>query len=300
MFYSVTNEDRLSFLSVNGFSPVVLNLIGRTYPSAAYHISRRDFPYYIFEYIISGKGKLRVENEHYVPEAGDVYIIPANTDHEYFSDPDDPWDKLWFNIGGSLIQSMLSCYGIHGVVLFKHVPQKIRHLFEEGIATLQESPVNCLKLAPMILLNIIIELAEHHRNMEQNISPDAAEIRDLLLLNISNPDFSISDMEPRIHYSRSQILRIFEQSFKESPYQYLLNQRIECAKLLLKDPTKTVKHTALSLGFSDVFHFSKIFKKKTGLSPMEYRRSALVEQRKELVFTQPKVNSDTQENGNKK
>ena len=300
MFYSVTDEDRSYFLPVNGFSPVILNLIGRTYPSAAYHISRRDFPYYVFEYIIAGKGKLRVENRHYAPEAGDVYIIPANTDHEYSSDPHAPWDKLWFNIGGPLIQSMLSCYGIHGVVLFKHVPQKIQHLFEDGIATLQKSPVSCLKLAPGILLNIIIELAEHHRNMEQNISPDAVEIRDLLLLNISNPDFSISDMEPQIHYSRSQILRIFEQSFKESPYQYLLNRRIEYAKLLLKDPTNTVKHIALSLGFSDVFHFSKIFKKKTGLSPMGYQRAALQEQKKELVFTQSKVNADTKETGSKK
>lgn len=295
MFYSVTDEDRLHFLSVNGFSPVILDLIGRTYPSAAYHISRRDFPYYIFEYIIAGKGKLRVENEHYVPEAGDVYIIPANTDHEYFSDPDEPWYKLWFNIGGSLIQSMLSCYGIHGVVLFKHVPQKIRHIFEDGIATLQKCQDDCLKLAPGIFLNIIMELAEHHRNMEQNISPDAAKIRDLLLLNISNPDFCISDMEQHIYYSRSQILRIFEQSFKVPPYQYLLNQRIECAKLLLKDPTRNVKHVALSLGFSDAFHFSKVFKKKTGFSPIEYQKTVLQEQGKELVFTQQKINSNIKE-----
>lgn len=280
-------EDRISFCPLKGFSPIFLDMIGHTYPKAGYYVTRTNFKYYVFEYIIAGKGVLRIEQKRYTPETGDVYIIPAYTEHAYYSDDQSPWDKIWFNVGGPLIQSLLSNYGVQDIVLFKHVPQKIKDLFTEGIAALQKAPVDCLKLVPHIMLNIIMELAIHHRNMEEKISPAAAEIRELLIRNISNPDFSIADMERQVHYSRSQILRIFEQHFKEPPYQYLLNLRIEYAKHLLKDPQRMIKDIGLSLGFMEPFYFSRLFKRKTGLSPMEYRTQELRKQQEELVLDQP-------------
>ncbi|HZX73643.1 MAG TPA: helix-turn-helix transcriptional regulator, partial [Cyclobacteriaceae bacterium] len=56
-----------------------------------------------------------------------------------------------------------------------------------------------------------------------------------------------------------------------SPGQYLLQLKIERAKMLLADPTKSIKTISYELNFESMFYFSKLFKEKTGLSPENYR-----------------------------
>ena len=56
-----------------------------------------------------------------------------------------------------------------------------------------------------------------------------------------------------------------------SPYDYLLNIRINHARLLLKNTSRSVKEISQSSGFESQQQFSKTFKKKTGLTPMQFR-----------------------------
>ena len=64
--------------------------------------------------------------------------------------------------------------------------------------------------------------------------------------------------------------------FKEiagvSPIQYLINYRIEQARELLADTTKTVLEVSLDCGFENVSYFIRQFKKATGVTPREFRR----------------------------
>ena len=53
---------------------------------------------------------------------------------------------------------------------------------------------------------------------------------------------------------------------------FLLNQRIECAKALLRETNLKVREAAEQSGFHDYHYFAKVFKKINGLSPAEYRR----------------------------
>ena len=66
------------------------------------------------------------------------------------------------------------------------------------------------------------------------------------------------------------------QSFKSvtgsSVMQYLISYRVERAKQLLEETDYMIYYVAEQVGFRDVRHFSKTFKKCTGLTPMEYRR----------------------------
>ncbi|MBQ4087516.1 MAG: helix-turn-helix transcriptional regulator [Clostridia bacterium] len=72
--------------------------------------------------------------------------------------------------------------------------------------------------------------------------------------------------------SESQAIRVFKNSYKVTPYSYLLDKRIDLSKQLLKNTNFSVKQIAYSLCFSDEFYFSNIFKKKVGISPSEFRK----------------------------
>ena len=53
---------------------------------------------------------------------------------------------------------------------------------------------------------------------------------------------------------------------------YINDYRIQQAKLLLKQSDKQVGEVAADVGFSNLSYFSTLFKKSTGLTPVEYRR----------------------------
>ena len=66
--------------------------------------------------------------------------------------------------------------------------------------------------------------------------------------------------------------RIFTQEIKMSPLQYFLRLKIEGAAGLLISTNKRISEIAFWFGFENQFHFSRVFKRYTGIAPIEYRK----------------------------
>ena len=77
--------------------------------------------------------------------------------------------------------------------------------------------------------------------------------------------FSISDVSPRYFET------LFFNEFKMTPKEYVISLKIKLAKQLLKSEKYTIGDIAMQLGYCDAYHFSKMFKAKTGYTPGEYR-----------------------------
>ncbi|PSB54261.1 helix-turn-helix domain-containing protein [Chamaesiphon polymorphus] len=71
--------------------------------------------------------------------------------------------------------------------------------------------------------------------------------------------------------SQFHFSHLFKQSIGTSPYQYLLQQRIERAKQLLKQTDRSIVDIALECGFNSHSHLSKQFRQLTGMTPKRYR-----------------------------
>ncbi|MGA7156558.1 MAG: AraC family transcriptional regulator [Acidobacteriaceae bacterium] len=69
----------------------------------------------------------------------------------------------------------------------------------------------------------------------------------------------------------------FCESFKAStglpPYQYILRRRIDRAKQYLRDPKMTLTCAGAASGFSDQTHFTKVFRRIVGVTPMKFREN---------------------------
>ncbi len=65
----------------------------------------------------------------------------------------------------------------------------------------------------------------------------------------------------------------FTSAYGVSPIKYLHNHRIEKAKAILESDFGSVEQVALSVGYNSIYHFSKMFRQHTGMSPSEFARS---------------------------
>ena len=70
------------------------------------------------------------------------------------------------------------------------------------------------------------------------------------------------------------MIRIFKKIYGVTPYEYLIELRLQTAKILLKDTNLTIKEIADKLVFFDEHYFSSIFLKKVGVRPGVYRKSS--------------------------
>ncbi len=68
--------------------------------------------------------------------------------------------------------------------------------------------------------------------------------------------------------------KVFEQCYGVSPIRYLHNYRINKAKAILLSDYESVEQVAVSVGYNSIYHFSKMFKSYTGVSPSEYAKAS--------------------------
>jgi YesN/AraC family two-component response regulator len=83
-------------------------------------------------------------------------------------------------------------------------------------------------------------------------------------------NLSIADLAEREKISVSYLVRIFKEITNQTPITYLNNIRMNKAKQLLADGC-SVTETSENVGFSDVYYFSRAFKKYVGITPSKYK-----------------------------
>jgi AraC family transcriptional regulator len=86
-------------------------------------------------------------------------------------------------------------------------------------------------------------------------------------------DIKLADLAGLLGMSQFHFSHLFKQSIGTSPYQYLLQQRIERAQQLLKQTDRSIVDIAFECGFNSHSHLSKQFRQLTGMTPKSYRSS---------------------------
>ncbi|MGI5839855.1 MAG: helix-turn-helix domain-containing protein [bacterium] len=82
---------------------------------------------------------------------------------------------------------------------------------------------------------------------------------------------SLAALAAEMHYSPYHLLRLFKQNTGKTPSEFLLALKIEKARQLLQSTDYTMTHVCDICGFSGLSYFSQVFRRKTGLTPTQYR-----------------------------
>jgi AraC-like DNA-binding protein len=88
-------------------------------------------------------------------------------------------------------------------------------------------------------------------------------------------NLGIEEYAKMTNRSVSSFKRDFRSIFKTTPGRWLTEKKLAHAKKLLLQSEKTIAGAAFDSGFENTAHFSRLFKQKTGFTPMEYRKRML-------------------------
>jgi AraC family transcriptional regulator len=88
-------------------------------------------------------------------------------------------------------------------------------------------------------------------------------------------DLSLDEMAQSISLSTAHFARMFRKSTGETPYKFVLRQRVERAKAMLRAQDARVLDVAVACGFKTQQHFAQVFRDVCGVSPTQYRKDFL-------------------------
>ncbi|HVS52826.1 MAG TPA: AraC family transcriptional regulator [Opitutaceae bacterium] len=96
-------------------------------------------------------------------------------------------------------------------------------------------------------------------------------ITDWMAENMSE-DFSLARLAEQAAMSEFHFNRLFKRATGVPPSQYQIRLRLDAARRMLRETSKSVITIANDVGYSNPSHFAQLFKKATGLTPTDYRR----------------------------
>jgi AraC family transcriptional regulator len=97
-------------------------------------------------------------------------------------------------------------------------------------------------------------------------------IKELVQARIED-EFSLVELAQSVELSTAHFARMFRKSTGETPHQFVLHQKVERAKELLRSADARVVDVAVACGFKTQQHFAQVFRHVCGSSPTEYRRN---------------------------
>ncbi|MCF0134716.1 MAG: AraC family transcriptional regulator [Blautia sp.] len=88
-------------------------------------------------------------------------------------------------------------------------------------------------------------------------------------------NITLEDLAGEIHLCRSESCRLFRRYMNQTMFDYLLNYRIEQSLDLLKNSNLNITQIALQVGFSTPGYYTRLFRGRMGITPVQYRKQLL-------------------------
>jgi AraC-like DNA-binding protein len=232
-------------------------------------------------YVTSGSGwfKDKINGEKKIM-AGDIFILFPGVWHSYHPDPETGWQEYWVGFSGEHANRLHA-----NKLLDSQKPIYRIGLNEEIIGDYEQIVQLCRDQTPGFQIRLgalVLQLLAHVHTAEAGshvTSTDSQLIntaRSLMNLHLDT-GIEIEQIADEIGAEYTHLLDIFRQYTGLTPYQYFLQLRIHRAKQLLSDPALSIKTVSAMMNFENQYYFSRVFKRKTGYSPSEWKAGIIAE-----------------------
>lgn len=247
------------------------------------HEMRKWDMYSSLHFVLYGSGVLLENGKKTTLAKGDVFLLYAGSEYEYYPNPHDPWSYIWVDLRCSDVDTLFSECGLTRERPYIHVGDP--NVFMDTLKALYESydasDVQQLKCSAyfLLLLGELIARSGHKRLERGDPSVKQRRLRDIITYMNNNYrlQLTVQEIAANNHVSVGRMMTIFSELVGMSPLVYLNRFRVSAACEMLKKTNIAIGEIANAVGVEDRLYFSRLFKKYKGVSPRQYRASTTEE-----------------------
>jgi AraC family transcriptional regulator, arabinose operon regulatory protein len=238
-----------------------------------WHASNYQDQYARFYYITGGSGSIELAGEKLILSPGNLYLIPSHTAFNYATEAGI--EKLWIHFSATVFWE-LSLFDLFPCsnYCYNDADGEIKAKINTIITNSQSGELRHYLQSQSWMIELI-SLFVGTQSSHINVKYDKIQ-RLMPVIKYMNRHcrerLPIEDLARRAGYQKNYFIALFRQLFAITPHHYLQRRRIEYARGMLSDGNEKLESIAISLGYGSAFHFSKVFKQHTGISPSEFRR----------------------------
>ena len=219
-------------------------------------------------YHLEGKAMLQDGRTAIPVSRGDLLIFPPN--HHFNYQSDEAIKHHWMGVEG-VWPPLFSQQGLHYLPLAYDGEIAAKFVAVREVLILRK-PGHALQ-AIGLLYELMARVAEllGRTAVSQSAYPDTVQNAMTHLRENNATKYEAAATAAAAGVSQSHLRALFKKWLGESPRQFHTRYRIEQAARLLNEQQLSVSEVAYHLGFADMHHFSRTFKRVMGLSPGKYR-----------------------------
>ena len=229
-----------------------------------YKVNRHQHSTWELVYCTGESGRFVFDDGELPYGEGDVVVIPPGIPHENVSD--GGFTNIHLNIGDATLAFS------HPVIIRDDGNGTILHLFSDAYYLYCGDPERRAALLPsygrLIVRCITAYRAAHPKNRV------AEQIEQSIVQNYANPNYDLDAVLHEMPYCYDYLCKLLRREVGQTPHKYLANLRLQAAADMLRAvrSSDSIAEVAHLCGFRNPLYFSRLFKKKYGLSPREYSR----------------------------
>ena len=284
------DEQKTTEISIDEMDPTFLFIWKGTRHKGNEESGYRSHDFLELAYVLSGEGKYRINDKIYPVKEGDLIMINPGVKHQALLCPEADTPATEFFVGFSNIR-ISGCRENHmprpGGECIIHtsgeLSQRLLKLctsMEAENAVRRQGRYFMLKSYLIQLLLLVIreqcEPMERPRGyaFESASKKYVAEQVVTYIEDHYSEKISLDQIAENMYLSPFYISRIFKGETGNTPIRHLINLRLEKARELLEGGYQgSIQEVAALVGYDDAYHFSKLFKKRYGISPSQARKN---------------------------
>lgn len=231
-----------------------------TIPSPKGEVYKTDCrPHYGISFCLEGKITYTQNGEQYISDRNHAIILPKGQKYSLHRDEKGEFAVINFECINFSTDRFIVIPINNADTLMKDFEQiKNLFLFKKNRAKIMS-----------LFYSIIHKIASENEVTSSVLKPAIKYLE----TNLSSPLLSNEVLARECNISEVYFRKLFIKNYGISPRQYIINTRIEKAKQLLADGILKINEVAEQCGFTNPYHFCRLFKERTGMTCTEYMRN---------------------------
>lgn len=237
---------------------------------------------YQLVYITRGTGTFESkETSRIAIEAGTLFMMFPGVWHSYCPDRETGWNEHWVGFAGDYADHLCSrkFFSPQSPAFKTGYDESLINLFDTIIDMIRNEPPGYQQMISAFTLEILAKfnsLRQSNNHDSTDIQSIIRQAKSTIVEQMTNP-IDMPGLANSLGVSYSWFRYAFKQYTGLSPHKYQLELKIEKAKFLLRNTSESIKEISNNLGFESPYYFSRLFKKKTGVNPMQWKMTPITE-----------------------